>query len=79
MKRFKIPYQWSYILLWVCLAVGFIVACFAGPWCIPVLAVGLIQNFLFYRCPHCKGGLWNYRGIPNHCPHCGGELFKFDE
>lgn len=79
MKRFRIKYQWSYILLWVCLALGIIVAGLAGPWCVPFIAVGLIQMIVFYRCPHCKKGLWNYRGVPSYCPHCGEELFKADE
>lgn len=77
MKRLK--YQWSYILLWVCLILGVIVAGFAGPWCIPVVAVGIIQAAIFYRCPHCGGSLLRYNGCPSFCPHCGQELFRYDE
>ena len=34
-----------------------------------VLAVSLIQMFLFYRCPHCGYGLYNVCGwMPNCCP-----------
>ena len=40
-----------------------------------VLAVSLIQMFLFYRCPHCGYGLYNVCGImPSCCPNCGEDL-----
>ena len=43
-----------------------------------VLAVSLIQMFLFYRCPHCGYGLYNVCGMmPSCCPNCGEEL-EFD-
>ncbi len=79
MKKFRFKYQWSYILLWVCLVLGVVVACFAGLWGIPVVVVGIIQAAVFYRCPHCGRSLLNYRGVPNCCPHCGQELFRHGE
>ena len=40
-----------------------------------VLAVSLIQMFLFYRCPHCGYGLYNVCGMmPSCCPNCGEDL-----
>ena len=40
-----------------------------------VLAVSLIQMFLFYRCPHCGYGLYNVCGrMPRCCPTCGEDL-----
>ncbi len=40
-----------------------------------IFALALVQAFIFYICPYCKGSLMNVRGgIPKHCPHCGKEL-----
>ena len=42
-----------------------------------VLAVSLIQMFLFYRCPHCGYGLYNVCGwMPNCCPNGGEDLYS---
>ena len=36
-----------------------------------ILLAGILQTFLFFRCPHC-GGLWDtHGGVPHYCPHCG--------
>lgn len=40
-----------------------------------ILLFGLVQLFLFYRCPHCKKSLLAVKGAtPAHCPHCGESL-----
>ena len=61
------------------LIVGFVltiaVSFFSTKIAAAVLAVSLIQMFLFYRCPHCGYGLYNVCGImPNCCPNCGEDL-----
>ena len=39
------------------------------------IALGIMQAFIFYLCPHCGYSLMNVRGgIPKHCPKCGKEL-----
>ena len=36
-----------------------------------ILLAGILQTFLFFRCPHC-GRLWDtHGGVPHYCPHCG--------
>ena len=39
-----------------------------------VLAVSLIQMFLFYRCPHCGAHLPPKGPTPDTCPECGKRL-----
>ena len=40
-----------------------------------VVAIAVIQAFIFYICPHCGYSLMNVRGkVPEHCPKCGKEL-----
>lgn len=39
-----------------------------------MMAFGLIQAFMFYKCPKCDKR-FNLRGVrPNHCPFCGHNL-----
>lgn len=74
----------SYILLWELFAAGIIVGGLLTymtgnhvlGWGIGFLlmAAGLVQMLLFFRCPHC-GVLWDTRGgIPNYCPKCGKKI-----
>lgn len=74
----------SYILLWALFAAGIIVGGLLTymtgndvlGWGIGFLliAAGLVQMLLFFRCPHC-GALWDTRGgIPNYCPKCGKKI-----
>ena len=72
-------YQKSYVLMWVGIIAGFILAAVGGAlatkWLAAVGTVAglaaIIQAWFFFRCPHC-GGAWDIRGrIPHYCPHCG--------
>ena len=40
-----------------------------------IAIIGVIQAYVFMRCPHCRGALYS-RGMPKHrhCPHCGKEI-----
>lgn len=72
-------YQKSYVLMWVGIIAGFILAAVGGAlatkWLAAVGTVAglaaIIQAWFFFRCPHC-GGAWDIRGrVPHYCPHCG--------
>ena len=72
-------YQKSYVLMWVGIIAGFILAAVGGALAIKwlaamgalILLAGILQTFLFFRCPHC-GGLWDtHGGVPHYCPECG--------
>ena len=72
-------YQKSYVLMWVGIIAGFILAAVGGAlatkWLAAmgtlILLAGILQTFLFFRCPHC-GKLWDTRGgVPHYCPECG--------
>ena len=72
-------YQKSYVLMWVGIIAGFILAAVGGALAIKwlaamgalILLAGILQTFLFFRCPHC-GGHWDVRGgVPHYCPECG--------
>ena len=39
-----------------------------------VLALGLLQMVLFYKCPHCGAQLEPRGPVPKFCPNCGKEL-----
>ena len=39
-----------------------------------VLALGLLQMVLFYKCPHCGARLEPRGPVPKFCPNCGKEL-----
>ena len=39
-----------------------------------VLALGLLQIVLFYKCPHCGAQLEPRGPVPKFCPNCGKEL-----
>ena len=39
-----------------------------------VLALGLLQMVLFYKCPHCGVQLEPRGPVPKFCPNCGKEL-----
>ena len=39
-----------------------------------VLALGLLQVVLFYKCPHCGAQLEPRGPVPKFCPNCGKEL-----
>ena len=39
-----------------------------------VLALGLLQMVLFYKCPHCGAQLEPRGPVPKFCPNCGTEL-----
>lgn len=62
-------YQKSYVLMWVGIIAGFILAAVGGALAIKwlaamgalILLAGILQTFLFFRCPHC-GGHWDTRG-----------------
>ena len=42
-----------------------------------VVAIALVQAFIFYTCPYCGNSLMDIRGeIPKHCPECGKSLEK---
>ena len=79
-------YQKSYVLMWVGIIAGFILAAVGGALAIKwlaamgalILLAGILQTFLFFRCPHC-GGHWDTRGgVPHYCPECG-EPLVFEE
>lgn len=36
-----------------------------------IAVIGLVQYFIFYRCPFCKKSL---AAKQKYCPHCGGRL-----
>ncbi len=72
-------YQKSYVLMQVGGITGLLMmgaAFLAGvEWLaavgVLILLAGILQTFLFFRCPHC-GGLWDtHGGVPHYCPHCG--------
>ena len=72
-------YQKSYVLMWVGIIAGFILAAVGGALAIKwlaamgtlILLAGILQTFLFFRCPHC-GKLWDTRGgVPHYYPECG--------
>ena len=54
-------YQKSYVLMWVGIIAGFILAAVGGALAIKwlaamgtlILLAGILQTFLFFRCPHC--------------------------
>lgn len=69
-------YRKSYILLWVLFAAALLVCAFLM--CVTgseglgfgvgvlLMAAGIVQTLLFFRCPHC-GAMWDTRGgIPNY-------------
>ena len=77
-------YRKSYILLWVLFAAALLMGAFLT--CVTgseglglgigvlLMAAGIVQMLLFFRCPHC-GALWDTRGgIPNYCPKCGKKI-----
>lgn len=39
-----------------------------------VLALGLLQMVLFYKCPHCGARLEPRGPVPKFCPNCGKKL-----
>ena len=75
-------YRESYRILNIGLAVGVVLILFATMievlWLVFVGTVvalaGMIQAFLFCKCPHC-GARFNLRAkLPKFCPECGKEL-----
>ena len=40
-----------------------------------VMMGGVVQAWIFYRCPECGYALMHLRGgIPGYCPECGEKL-----
>ena len=39
-----------------------------------VFLAGMIQAWIFYRCPSCGKRIPLYAGRPDCCPHCGARL-----
>lgn len=73
----KIKYQWSFVILWGCLIVGFILLLCRLLIGGVLVLVGGLQAAIFYRCPRCRASLFRYTaGLPYYCPKCGGELFE---
>ena len=75
-------YRESYRILNIGLAVGTALLLFASMtevlWIgivgIVVALAGMIQAFIFCKCPHC-GARFNLRAkLPKFCPECGKEL-----
>lgn len=73
-------------LMWICFAVGILIIAFGyGSETIGfalvgtvVFFAGLVQAFIFYRCPYCAYSLMNVRGeVPEHCPKCGKSFKQF--
>ena len=70
-------------LMWICFAIGILIIAFGfGSESVgfaimgtAVFFAGLVQAFIFYRCPYCGYSLMNVRGeVPDHCPKCGKSL-----
>lgn len=70
-------YQWSFAVLYGCLSVGFVLLLLQFLIGGAVVLIGVLQEAIFYRCPHCHASLLRHtRWPPNYCPNCGEELFN---
>ena len=69
-------YKKSYTLWWILFIIGFFVGflpfAFSKVIGIVIIAVGLIQIAIFFRCPYCNRSF--DRTIPEYCPHCGNKI-----
>ena len=41
---------------------------------VALFMAGIIVQIIFYRCPHCRGGLPWRSFLGKYCQHCGKEL-----
>ena len=76
-------YRKSRKWMWILFLIGLLIGAFgaAGNVMWPMLPataavlIGVLQAYLFYRCPHCEKSLMGVRGdVPKHCPNCGEKL-----
>ena len=79
-------YRTSRLLVWLTFLGGFLLLLLGdnlekmnitGYTAVMIIATGLIQGLIWYRCPHCHKSLMSVSGkIPKKCPFCGGKLEK---
>ena len=61
------------VMCYLCLALVLVSTILEIRW-LGVLALGLLQMVLFYKCPHCGAQLEPRGPVPKFCPNCGKEL-----